>query len=145
MYPASYLRNQGTMASALLSNTSLARRLLWYHLPVLLYASAIMTLSSIPFLGGPSLSVVGLDKLIHGVEYGILTWLLLRSIHSTNSGINVASLITITLLVVAAFSGMDEYLQSFVDGRTSSVADFAADMVGCGLVCWYFRSKRGQK
>lgn len=133
------------MASALQSTSSLTRRLLWYHLPVLLYASAIMTLSSIPFLGGPSLSVVGLDKLIHAVEYGILTWLLLRSLNSTNSGINMASLLMLTVLVVAAFSGMDEYLQSFVAGRTSSVADFAADMAGCGLVCWYFRSKRGQR
>lgn len=143
MYLASYLRNQGSMAAVLHSN-NLTRRLLLYHLPVLAYASAIMTLSSIPFLGGPNLSVIGLDKLIHCVEYGILTWLLIRSLSAANSGLNVAGLLVITILVVAAFSGLDEFLQSFVPGRTSTVADFAADMVGCGLVCWFWRSKRGQ-
>ncbi|MBK7142409.1 MAG: VanZ family protein [bacterium] len=123
---------------------SLGRRLLWYHLPVVLYAAAIASLSAIPNLSGPKLSDFGGDKLIHCLEYGIFTWLILRSLESMPTGVGRTGLILFAIGLAAAYAGLDEYLQSFVPGRDSSVADFAADTVGSVLVALVWRSKKGQ-
>ncbi len=120
-----------------------SNRLIFYHLPVLVYAAAIATFSSMQYLSGPKLGDWGLDKLIHFVEYGILTWLLLRSLSATQSGLDHTRILLIALVLVTAYAGLDEYLQSFVPGRDSTAADFAADVAGgliVGLV-WRARSE----
>ncbi len=110
-----------------------SNRLLFYHLPVLAYAAVIALLSSMQYLGGPKLGDWGLDKLIHCVEYGILAWLILRSLSVIESGLSRTRILIIALVLVAVYAGLDEYLQSFVPGRDSTPADFAADLVG-GLI-----------
>ncbi len=116
-----------------------SNRLFFYHLPVLAYAALIAYLSGMPYLSGPKLGDWGLDKLIHCVEYGILTWLVLRSLSAIQSGLDRTRILLIALILVAAYAGLDEFLQSFVPGRDSTVADVAADIAGgvlVGLVWW---------
>lgn len=126
---------------------NLLNRLIFYHLPALSYAALIAVLSRMPYLSGPKLGDWGLDKLIHCVEYGILTWLLLRSISAIESGLSRTRIVAVALLLVAVYAGLDEYLQSFVPGRDATPADFAADLVGgllVGLV-WRARSEHPSK
>lgn len=122
-------------------SAKLANRLVFYHLPVLAYAGLIAFLSSMPYLSGPKLGEIGLDKLIHCVEYGILTWLLLRSLSTTKSGFGRTGILLVALVLVAAYAGLDEYLQSFVPGRDSTAADFAADVAGSLLVGILWRAR----
>ena len=121
------------------------RLLFRYYLPPILLAAAILYVSSIPNLAGPTSSIVGFDKLAHIGEYGLFCWLTLRSI--TRGGVAVLSMKTACLVVIGLglFAGLDEFLQSFVPGRDSTVADFAADLIGIlGATFVWKRLKTGQ-
>ncbi|MHC4256438.1 MAG: VanZ family protein [Planctomycetota bacterium] len=73
------------------------------------------------------------DKVLHVLAYGLITSLFLASIKKPTSF--KTSLFVITLL--AAIAGLDEYTQLFV-GRTASLIDWAADIVGIilAVVIW---------
>lgn len=140
MFWATFLRNQTGMFK-LPDARKFSNRLFFYHLPALAYAALIAFLSRMPYLGGPKLGNWGLDKLIHCVEYGVLTWLVLRSLSAIQSGLDRTRILLIALALIAAYAGLDEYLQSFVPGRDSTPADFAADLIGGVIVGLIWRAR----
>lgn len=122
-----------------------ARTFLRYHLPMLLYASAIITVSSIPDLKGPQLRAIPFDKLAHFLEYAIFALLAFRSFGQLVPGIHPNLALTISLLFVAGFAGLDEYYQGYVPGRYTDVKDFATDLTGAvlvGLLMWLRARKK---
>lgn len=108
------------------------RHWLW---PILL-AATIFFASSQSSVAGPD--VPGIDKVEHGLIYGLLATLLARIPAIGRSrglgywlGVVIASLYGIT----------DEFHQSFTPGRSVELADWAADTTGALLavtvyVCW---------
>ena len=80
---------------------------------------------------------MGLDKMVHVFEFGILTLLLwwpLRAVAPSYSKLKLAALL---LIFVAANGIIDEFHQSFIPGRDSSWADAAADFLGGSLgIAW---------
>ena len=70
-----------------------------------------------------------LRKLAHMFEYGVLTWLLFKSIGSATG-----EAITIAALVALVYAGIDEWHQGFVIGRYGTPRDVAIDAVGIALV-----------
>ena len=73
------------------------------------------------------------DKLLHLAAYTVLGLLFLRALHG---GIpNALRLLPVSLAVVctAAYGGLDEFYQGFVDGRIRDPYDFAADLAGALL------------
>ena len=97
-------------------------------LPVLLWASVIFALSSIPSLAtGLGTWDLVLRKLAHGVEYAVLGLLLARAVPE-----------------LPAFAGgllyavTDELHQSFVPGRQAALLDVAIDAAGVlfGVLLW---------
>jgi len=97
------------------------RKFLIYWLPVLLYVTVILTLSAQPYLQNP-LKFHNSDKLCHLLEYGGLGILLARALRGT-----------MRLRVGSLIGAGDEYFQSFVPGRDSSVFDWMADTLGVML------------
>jgi len=73
----------------------------------------------------PTLRKGGIDKLEHVLAYGVITLLFLISIRNSPT-IRSALLLLVAISVIGAF---DEITQIFV-GRTASVTDFIADIVG---------------
>lgn len=73
------------------------------------------------------------DKLIHFLEYMLLSLLLLMALGETFSGSarTVLGIIAFTIAVIYAAS--DEFHQSFVPGRNADVADWLADSFGAAL------------
>lgn len=121
------------------------RNLIWIHLPPILLATAIIYVSTIPNLAGPTTSIIGFDKLAHMGEYSLFCWLTIRSI--TRQGATLLSWKSAASVVIGLglFAGLDEILQSFVPGRDSTVADFAADLMGIlGATFVWKRLKKGQ-
>jgi VanZ family protein len=101
------------------------RTLLW--LPPLVYMAIIFYLSaqSNPL---PEVTAHVWDKLLHTGEYGGLAFLLARALKG--EGLSwVAALVT-ALLVASAYGVSDEYHQSFVPNRDSTVYDWMADTTG---------------
>jgi VanZ family protein len=115
------------------------RRLgLW--LPPLVLMAVIFFLSAQPSLdsGLGAADLVG-RKLVHFAIYGLLCFLWWRAF-ATVTGSGRAALAA--LLVASAYAVTDEVHQSFVEGRSGTVLDWAIDAAGAGLAALRLRSRR---
>jgi VanZ family protein len=99
---------------------------LW--LPVILVAALIFTLSSFSQLPSPPSGIS--DKHEHFAIYFLLGATLVRALaRGRLAGVTLPVAI-IAALLVTVYGASDEFHQSFVPGRDSSVFDLAADGVG---------------
>jgi VanZ family protein len=118
-------------------------QVLWYWVPVVLYAGTIFYLSSQlhPEEQLPSFLLEEVsDKVLHAMEYAGLGGLCYRAFRWGMSG-QVASRAVLFAIVTASLYGMsDEAHQLFVPFRESSWLDWLADMVGAviGAMSWRF-------
>lgn len=107
--------------------------LIW--LPVLLYYGLITFISSLTADEIPiSYPFPGFDKIVHFSEYGIFAVFVMRAV-SWEKYLHHASRLywVCAVFLIAGAAGLDEFHQSFVHGRDSSVYDWLADMVGALL------------
>ena len=118
-------------------------QVLWYWVPVALYAGTIFYLSaqSHPQDELPSFLFEEVnDKVLHAVEYAGLGGLCYRAFRWGVSG-QVASQALLFAIVTASLYGMtDEAHQLFVPFRESGWQDWLADTIGAviGAVSWRF-------
>jgi len=108
----------------------LSARHLWWFVPALAYAGLIFWLSHqpnpVPWLPQAWWTW---DKLLHAVEYaGLAALLVLGFTHLGTMGLRRAALLSI--LLAAAYGGIDELHQALVPGRDASWLDWAADLSG---------------
>ena len=114
----------------------------WYWVPVALYAGVIFYLSaqSHPEDQLPSFLLKDVsDKVLHAVEYGILSLLCYRAFRWA-AGPAVARQAVVLAIVAASVYGItDEVHQFFVPLRESSWQDWLADTVGAtiGAISWW--------
>jgi len=105
---------------------------LQYWLPLVLWVAAILGASSIP---GSALARVGIsiqDSLAHGVEYGVLGFLIARG-EIMLRGRGVVGAWLWAALGAMALGAVDETYQRFIPGRFPAVSDWVADAVGAAL------------
>jgi len=118
-------------------------QVLWYWVPVVLYAGTIFYLSSqsYPEEQLPSFLVKDVnDKVLHAVEYAGLGGLCYQAFRWGVSG-QAASRALLFAIVTASRYGMtDEVHQLFVPFRESSWQDWLADTIGAviGAMSWRF-------
>jgi len=118
-------------------------QVLWYWVPVALYAGAIFFLSaqSHPEDQLPSFLLKDVsDKVLHAVEYGILSLLCYRAFRWA-AGPAVARQAVVLAIVAASVYGLtDEVHQAFVPLRESDWQDWLADTAGAviGAMSWRF-------
>ena len=108
-----------------------------YWLPVLVYLGTIQFLGSQPDLQVPML-FPNVDKVVHVFEYLGLGVFLARAIRAS---VRVPVPVRTALIAVGVGVGMgitDEFLQSFVPGRMSSMNDLIADLTGLLLAQFIF-------
>lgn len=74
---------------------------------------------------GVDMTWLSLDKLLHALAYGLLAFTYMMSAQSQVNGLVLTGIV----LMLASIAGLDEVTQSFV-GRSSSLLDFGADMLG---------------
>ncbi len=98
------------------------------------FSATVVFLTHLPKEAIPcGLQISGLDKLAHALAYGAITFLFLLSLRSS------LSLLSASLLLFAIMSGgaIDELTQSFVN-RTTSIADWFADVIGIIIALYAF-------
>jgi len=106
---------------------------------LVLYCLFIYWLSDQPSLPTP-MWFIHQDKIYHAGAYFIMGLLAWRSFkHLTDSPI-ILALISITFCCL--FGVSDEWHQSFVEGRSSDIADWIADSSGAGLAILLMSSKK---
>jgi VanZ family protein len=97
-----------------------------------LYVGLIFFLSSRPYLRVPGPEFALKDKLAHGAEYGILAWLISRSLRPVKS-LPVAMEVLWFVALGAGIAALDELFQGTVAGRVKDIFDWTADVVGLTL------------
>jgi VanZ family protein len=114
-----------------------------YWLPVFLYCGIIVYLSSqsYPSRHFPSFLFGLSDKMIHGVEYGILGILLYRAFRQITQPLGS---IVLAVICAVGFGITDEIHQWFVPHRHADIWDVVADTAGATFfVCgWVFLTKK---
>ncbi|MEK6645811.1 MAG: VanZ family protein [Candidatus Firestonebacteria bacterium] len=104
-----------------------------YWLPVIIYSGTIFTLSSFSHIPGPELFPNG-DKLIHFIEYGILSFLIARAFrHSSKQSFKVNA-IYLAIILASLYGLTDEIHQAYVPGRDCSFYDWISDLSGTFIV-----------
>ncbi len=127
------------MAQQSFSPSSKMWHFIRYWLPVFLYCSIIVYLSSqsYPSRDLPSFVFELNDKLVHAIEYGILGILLFRAFHQIRPTIGSISL---AIICAVAFGISDEIHQWFVPHRQADTWDVLADTLGATffVATWVF-------
>ncbi len=98
--------------------------------PALLLMAVIFTLSSIPSKEMPDLGIYDfvLKKLGHATGYALLSLAYIRGL-----GRGVSRPFLLAWLMVVLFAMTDEFHQSFVPGRGSTILDVGIDSIGAGI------------
>ncbi|MCX5834947.1 MAG: VanZ family protein [Deltaproteobacteria bacterium] len=119
-----------------------AKRFLLYGLPALLYAGFIFFLSSLS--GVPELypDILGLDWILHFLEYYVLGYLLMRLFVISPRRLFLAHPALSTVFFGVAYGVSDEFHQAFVSGRDPSAADVFFDVLGVILASRTYRRVR---
>ncbi len=128
------------------TNSGFWRNMLTYHVPVILYAGAVIAVSSVPNLKTPSVRFFAVDKLAHFIEYAMFGFLTFRSFSRLKEGIGVNLALLLSILFLSIFAVVDEYHQRFIPGRQADVADVATDLLGSVLVIvfmWLRHRRKG--
>lgn len=108
-------------------------------LPWLLYSGLIFIISSHSLDRLPKFTILGWDKVIHMMEFGvyaILSRIALDAFDEKNITINK---IFLAFIMTALYGFSDEFHQSFVMGRTSSIYDWYADIIGAMLFLFIYK------
>ena len=119
----------------------------WYWVPVALYAGVIFYLSaqSHPEDQLPSFLLKDVsDKVLHAVEYGILSLLCYRAFRWA-AGPAVARQAVVLAIVTASVYGItDEAHQLYVPFRESTWQDWLADTAGAAIGALSWRAIRSE-
>ena len=122
-------------------------QVLWYWVPVALYAGTIFYLSaqSHPEENLPAFVFKEVsDKVLHAVEYGILSLLCYRAFRRA-AGPAVARQAVVLAIVTASVYGItDEVHQAFVPLRESSWLAWLADTIGAAIAAMSWRFIRSE-
>jgi VanZ family protein len=117
------------MASGFLTpveyRSAMRRVMLW--LPPVVYMAVIFHFSSESH-PVPMIAEHVWDKLLHFLEYGGLGALLYRALRG--EGLSGAMAVAVAAAAAAAYGGSDEWHQSFVPLRDSSIRDWLTDLLG---------------
>jgi len=117
---------------------------LWRWGPVAVQMAVIFVLSSVPQL--PSLPGGLTNHTGHLIGYGLLGGLAVRGFAGARwAGVTPAAAWR-SVLLSSVYGITDEYHQSFVPGRSTTIDDWAADTVGAVIavlaILWIARARR---
>ncbi|KAA3634433.1 MAG: hypothetical protein DWP97_07100 [Calditrichaeota bacterium] len=126
---------------------SSGKKFLIYHVPVILYAGAIIFVSSITTLRTPEVRFLAFDKLAHFLEYAIFAFLTIRSVSNLSEKLKLEASLLISTVFVILFAVFDEYFVQILSKRNSSLYDLTADIIGSMLILilYYILKKRKLK
>jgi VanZ family protein len=98
-------------------------------LPVYLYALAIFLLSHQSRVEIP-IKIIGIDKTLHFIVYGVLAGLIYRACRKSQNVFIFRKASFISLICSTLYGFSDEFHQFYIPGRQTSEWDFMADALG---------------
>lgn len=122
-------------------------KFLKYHLPAILYGLLIIIFSSIAHFHTPRLRFIGVDKIIHFLEYAIFAVLVYRSFSNISDRLSDRSIFLLSILFLSLFAALDETYQEFIPGRQPDLTDAISDISGSIIILillWLWRRRRNK-
>ena len=122
-------------------------QVLWYWVPVALYAGTIffMSAQSHPEDQLPSFLFKEVsDKVLHAVEYGILSLLCYRAFRRAAGPAVARQAVVLAILTASVYGLTDEVHQAFVPLREATWQDWLADTIGAVIGAMSWRSIRSE-
>jgi len=96
-----------------------------------IYMGLIFIASSIPGESLPQVSIS--DKVIHGVEYGLLSWILGKALRTSQKEIFLKQAAILSIIITILYGISDEIHQAFVPWRNPDIYDVIVDGIGAIL------------
>lgn len=115
-------------------------KILKFWFPVLVYSAIIFGVSSIPNLKTPQ-SDLPLDKLAHVLLYLPFGYLLARALDNIKMPLSKKFVILMAVFGSFVYGLGDEYHQTFVAGRSATLGDVAADVLGGWLGSFLYKDE----
>jgi len=78
----------------------------------------------------PEMPVGNFDKIVHFSMYFVLSVLLMKAMYYHSRSLTGGKVFLFTLIIVGMYGILMELFQSFVPGRTPSLADVLANVAG---------------
>lgn len=101
-----------------------------FYLPPIIYGILILAVSSMP-LKVPDIRVgFQIDKLLHLFEYCIFAILLIRAFKNSTVKTLRDNALLISIIFIGLYGWLDEFYQSFIPNRNSSIFDVLFDTIG---------------
>ncbi len=107
-----------------------AKKFVIFWLPVIIYCVIIFAVSSMPQPLPVKVEIPFFDKFLHIVEYGILSYLLIRALTGTQLRPNKSAIIIAAVILATLYGASDEFHQIFVPGRNPDISDLLSDFAG---------------
>jgi VanZ family protein len=108
-------------------------------LPWLLYSGLIYIVSSHSLERLPRFTIFGWDKVIHMTEYAVYSFLAAIALEAFEEKDVTLNKLVLAFIITALFGASDEIHQLFVAGRSASVFDFIADLIGGMIGLFLFK------
>ena len=118
------------------------RHYVYYHMPWQVMMLVIFFLSSLSNDMLPDFSFKLSDKLVHFIVFGILGFLMARSIYQFRGNFWRDKFIFWSILISSIYAASDEIHQSFVPGRFAGIGDWIADILGIVIFVWVYSLKK---
>jgi VanZ family protein len=112
-----------------------------YWLPVILYAAAIFSVSSMPQTPAPYLFEHS-DMLFHFLAYMGFGFIILRALDSSRESLKGQDLRILAFLLALFYGITDELHQYFVPGRNMQITDVMSDGLGAYIGQWLFKLRK---
>lgn len=112
-----------------------------YWLLAVIYMGLIFISSSIPGEALPE-TVGYVDKLLHLIQFGILSWILGKAFRTSNNKFFIKRAAILSIIITIFYGIIDEIHQSFVPSRDPEYGDVVFDGIGAILAQGLFLIKR---
>ena len=101
-----------------------------YHFPWQILMAALFFQSSISQIPITDIGIDWFDKILHFVVFGILGFLMARSLKYANFKQLNSNFVIWSIIICSIYGAMDEIHQLYVPGRFATVGDWVADVLG---------------
>jgi len=108
-----------------------------YKIMLFFWMTGIWVISSMPAKVEPNIDILNIDKLYHIIVYLALVFLVMKNYRLGLFSKSTKHQIMLILVLLAA---LDEFHQQFINNRTVSLMDLAANLTGLTAGFFIFRN-----
>jgi VanZ family protein len=104
-----------------------------YLWPAIVWSITAVALTLIPGEQIPNVPVFGIDKVVHICIFGLMMTLTAVGLYKSSLYVSIRKPILIAVFYSLAFGITIEFIQPYIPGRSFSLFDILANVIGVGL------------